>query len=152
MGYDIEVRDLPEQHVAVVRTTTTAEGVGAVLHDALPAVFGHVMSKGLTPTLPPFTRYHSMVDESFDLEAGIGVAAPIEGDGRIQPSTLPDGRVATTTHVGPYEGVGAAHRALEAWAAEHGETVTAAWEVYVTDPGEEPDQSKWRTEVFAALA
>ena len=24
----------------------------------------------------------------------------------------------------------------------------APWEVYVTDPGAEPDQSKWRTEIF----
>jgi hypothetical protein len=26
------------------------------------------------------------------------------------------------------------------------------WEVYLTDPGTEPDTSKWRTEVFVPLA
>ena len=24
----------------------------------------------------------------------------------------------------------------------------APWEVYVTDPGAEPDKSKWRTDIF----
>lgn len=31
------------------------------------------------------------------------------------------------------------------------EAAGAPWEVYVTDPGAEPDQSKWRTDIFFPL-
>ncbi len=51
-------------------------------------------------------------------------------------------------HVGPYEDLHLAHRAAEKWLPENGlQSSGPAWEVYVTDPGDEPDPGKWRTEV-----
>jgi effector-binding domain-containing protein len=53
-----------------------------------------------------------------------------------------------TWHVGPYDTIGEAHEFLDGWIHGQGmDHVGAPWEVYWTDPEEEPDSSKWRTEI-----
>ena len=77
------------------------------------------------------------------------MASPVEGTERVRPGELPAGQVATVTHMGPYEQLGQTWSALMKWMEEEGlQAAGAPWEVYVTDPGEEPDQSKWRTDIF----
>jgi len=54
-----------------------------------------------------------------------------------------------TVHVGPYDTLSSTYEALQAWIETQGRTpATAMWEVYLTDPDQEPDPSKWRTEVY----
>ena len=39
--------------------------------------------------------------------------------------------------------------ALTAWLESQGlEAADSPWEVYVNDPAVEPDQSRWRTDIF----
>ena len=76
---------------------------------------------------------------------------------------LPAGRYATLTHVGhPSELMGAT-KALLDWAAGQGLTWDMSpdadgdrWgsrlEIYLTDPREEPDMSKWVTQLAFRLA
>ena len=46
------------------------------------------------------------------------------------------------------------YAALAQWleAQGHNPMETAPWTIYWTDPGEEPDQGKWRTEIFWPVA
>jgi effector-binding domain-containing protein len=39
----------------------------------------------------------------FDMECGLSIAMPIEGEGRIRSGKLPGGKVITAMHIGPYE-------------------------------------------------
>ena len=51
--------------------------------------------------------------------------------------------------MGAYDSLPQTWSALTAWMSAHGlEPAGAPWEVYVTDPGAEPDTSKWRTDIF----
>jgi hypothetical protein len=64
----------------------------------------------------------------------------------------PAGPAAVTWHVGSYQGLGNAHHALEEWASKNNRKPAGPpWESYVTDPGQEPDPQKWRTQVFLPL-
>jgi effector-binding domain-containing protein len=65
---------------------------------------------------------------------------------------LPAGMVLTVDYYGPYEGVGAAHGAIDAYAKANGLKAGApAVEQYVTDPETEPDPKKWLTKVTYPL-
>jgi effector-binding domain-containing protein len=56
------------------------------------------------------------------------------------------------THVGPYETLSTAHETLHKWIGENKREASGRpWEVYVTDPGSEPDNTKWVTEVYYPL-
>jgi effector-binding domain-containing protein len=70
----------------------------------------------------------------------------VEGTGRVKASELPAGKAVVTCHVGPYEALPTSHARLEAWLkAQSLESRGGFWETYLTDPGIEPDPSKWRT-------
>ena len=87
-----------------------------------------------------------------DLEGGCPVASPVAGAGDVHPGELPGGEVAFTWHVGPYDTIGEAHGALTAWVLANSRKQRGPmWEVYWTDPGQEPDPTRWKTELIMPL-
>jgi AraC family transcriptional regulator len=148
MDYEIEVKELESQHAVAIRETTTAEELGKVMPGLYPEVFAYLEKKGLQPAGPSFGVYHTFSEDRVDFHAGFPVGEPVEGQGRIEAIELPGGRAAVTVHVGPYTTIGAAYEALDAFMHGQGHKQGAPpREVYVVGAGDEPDSSKWRTEV-----
>jgi effector-binding domain-containing protein len=151
-----------QPYAAVRARVTMAElsGLGARFGE----VFAWLGARRLTPAGAPFFRYN-VIDMARELEidAGVPVAAAVDGDGKVVSGVLPAGRYATLTHVGhPSELYGITGTLLD-WAAgqgltwdmspgEKGERWGARLETYLTDPSEEPDMSKWVTELAFRLA
>ena len=151
--YEIELKQLPEQQAAVISATTTPTEIGGVLMELLPAAWAAVEQAGRTPTGPPIVRYLSFSDDAVELEGGLPVDAPIAPGERIQPIAIPAGEAVVTWHIGHYDGIKDAHMALHQWAADNNRRHGAPpYEVYWTDPEEEPDPTKWRTEIVYPLA
>jgi effector-binding domain-containing protein len=95
--------------------------------------------------------YRNALDrpEDADVAFGVGVTAPFAAVGAVEPTSLPIGEVATTTHWGNYAKLGAAHHAVIEWCRVHERRRTGTrWEVYGhwTD-----DESQLRTDVFYLL-
>ena len=97
------------------------------------------------------------------IEAGVPVAAAVDGDDTVLAGVLPAGRYATLIHVGHPAALVDATARLLAWAAEKGLTFDVsktgegeAWagrlETYLTDPREQPDMNKWETQLAFRLA
>jgi effector-binding domain-containing protein len=93
----------------------------------------------------------------------VPVAAAVAGDDRVVTGVLPAGRYATLTHVGHPSELVAATGALLDWAAGQGLTWDMSpdadgdrWgsrlEISLTDPRQEPDMSKWVTQLAFRLA
>jgi effector-binding domain-containing protein len=88
-------------------------------------------------------------DRRPDVEVGVLVSGPFEGDGSVILSALPAGEVATATHRGDYAKLGITHDAVRDYAAAHGRDLAGAcWEIYGHAPR---DQSEAATEVFWLL-
>ena len=149
MTYPIETRELTEQATAVARVSLPAAQLAAWLPGAYEQVMTYLAAAGAAPAGPPFARF-TFHDDVVDAEAGFPVRAPVAGDGRVTPSSLPGGPVAVTTHYGRYEDLTAAYDAVAGWLKEHGlEPAGPHWEVYYTDPHSEPDPTRWRTDLIA---
>jgi effector-binding domain-containing protein len=151
-----------QPYVAIRAHVTMAElgGLGARLGE----VFGWLDARGLAPAGAPFFRYNVIdMERELEVDAGVPVAAAVDGDGQVVADLLPAGRYATVTHVGhPSELLGAT-KALLDWAAEQGlrwdvspgdrgERWGCRLEIYLTDPSQEPDMSKWQTQLAFRLA
>lgn len=148
----IDVRQAGEQPVVYQVATTTRAEFGPTLGKILPYVWGRAEEHGSRPVGPPFARFR-IAEEPFEIEAGLPVDSPVDARADIENGTLPGGRHAVNVYVGPYEGLPGAWADLDAWLAERGETAAGpGWEVYVSDPGAEPDPAKWVTEVIIPLA
>ena len=84
-----------------------------------------------------------------DVAFGVGVTAPFVAVGAVEPTSLPVGEVATTTHWGSYAKLHAAHAMVVEWCRLQGRRLTGTrWEVYGhwTD-----DEARLRTDVFYRL-
>ena len=149
MNLEFSTTELQTQPYLGIRTTATMDKLGEIMGPLFGEVYGYIQQCGQQPAGMPFAIYHEMKGDSVELECGMPVGSPLDGAARVQPGELPCGMMATVTHMGPYEGLPQTWAALTEWMGSQGlNPAGAPWEVYVTDPGAEPDQSKWRTDIF----
>jgi effector-binding domain-containing protein len=161
-----EIVTRAEQPYAAVRARVTMAELGA-LGGRLAEVFPWLAARGVAPAGPPFFRYNVIdMERQLEVDAGVPVAAPLNGNGGVMADVLPAGRYATLTHVGHPSELAAATGTLLDWGAarglawdmspgeagDDGERWGSRLEIYLTDPGEEPDMSKWVTQLAFRLA
>lgn len=148
----MELATVSLQPTAVMRFKVPPAEIGTKLGEVLPAVLSHVEAANL-PAGHFFSRYFGISDGLMEMEAGVMVPEAITGSGEIVAGTLPGGRAATTLFIGHYQGLAAAHNELAAWARQQNRAAVAGgvWEVYLTNPGNEPDPARWRTQLYLAV-
>jgi effector-binding domain-containing protein len=147
--YTVEQRVLGERPTAVVRGKAKVEEIPSFVAHAYGCVAAYLERVDVELAGMPYARYRHLGEGEFEVEAGFPVAVVIEPEGEVEPSTLPGGPAVATWHTGPYERMGPAYETLTAWVEQHGgELEGPAWEVYYTDPHEQPDPETWRTEVI----
>jgi effector-binding domain-containing protein len=150
MGYEFETKQVDPEPIAAIRATTTPSELGGQFATWLPAVRTFLEEKGLRVAGPSMARYHDFREDFVDVEAGYVIEAPgkPETKNAISTGELPGGTVAATWHIGPYDTISKAFDALHDWIHQQGmEEGSGPWEIYWTSPGDEPDSSKWRTEI-----
>jgi effector-binding domain-containing protein len=105
-------------------------------------------AQGIAITGPAFARFTPGAD-TFEIEAGFMVAAPVKPSGRVIATELPACEAAVSLHEGGYSDVGNAYAAIDAWIEANGRRAEGApWESYLSPPDAQPP----RTEVFFPLA
>ncbi|MFC6081755.1 GyrI-like domain-containing protein [Sphaerisporangium aureirubrum] len=126
----------------------------------VPEMFAWLAGRGILPAGPPFYRYWVAGDweREFRLEVGVPVAAPVEGDGRVVPGTIPAGRYLVAVHQGHPDRLIHTIHAVDKWAADHGvrwdtrladgeEVWQGRFDFWLTDPAHSPDPETWSTEL-----
>ncbi|NNG19474.1 AraC family transcriptional regulator [Naumannella sp. ID2617S] len=111
-----------------------------------------------TPGGPAFSLHHRIPTDSCDLEVGVPlqgrVSDRLTGSNGItlEPSETPAGRVARTSYLGGYAGLGSAWQEfMTNLAAQGHRPAFPFWEVYVTQPTPDADPETMRTDLFTLL-
>ncbi len=116
------------QPTAVVATQTTLTELPTLRPTLLDEVDAFVRGGGATQDGHHVVLYR---DDVPNVEVGVQVTGPFEPTGRVVPSTLPAGEVATAMHRGPYDALEEAHVAIKAWCLSHRHALSGVrWEVY----------------------
>lgn len=142
----------------VVRARARITDIGPVCSPIVDTLFEWMAERGVMEAGPVFFRYVRVdMDNELDIDVGVPVQGLLPvGDERVRPDVLPAGHYAMLTHVGPYDGLMAAVVQLLAWGKERGlrwqagpdlRDWVARLEFYPTNPAEEPDASKWVSEL-----
>ncbi|MCL4248415.1 MAG: GyrI-like domain-containing protein [Anaerolineae bacterium] len=135
MSYKCEVRVQVPKTTLTVRTRTPVSHLPQVLGQAFDEIMAYLGALGEQPAGPPFVVYHNMDMQNLDIEIGFPVSKRLPGKDRVQAGNLPEGRVATCLHTGPYSEIGQAYEALSKWVDENGYQATGtAIEIYLNDP------------------
>jgi effector-binding domain-containing protein len=149
MSYSITTDVLPARLTLVERAHVAAGDLDGWLRRCYRELFSYIASRDVVVTGPPFGRYAFHDDGGIEVEAGVPVAAPVAAGGELVMSSLPATNAVTTCHAGPYDRIVDACDALEKWVHDHGfERAGPHWEVYLNDPGVQPDPGRWRTIVI----
>lgn len=156
------VTRLAQPYVAI-RCVVTMQTM-SVAADRIPDVLGWAADRGVVPSGAPFFRYLVIdMEADVEIEVGVPVDRGVDGDGEVTAGVLPGGRYAVV------EVTGHPDRLVEATAdlldrarddglvwdrvdTDRGEAWGCRLEVYPTDPREEPDMDRWRTELVFRLA
>ena len=146
MQYEVVLATVEAGRIAAVRERVTPADIGSRFGPALDQVWQFVRDAGLTTGHNVF-----LYDDANPglIEFGVQVTAEFEDGDVVVCSETPAGTIATTTHVGPYDELGAAHSAVRAWCHDEGRAIAGPfWEIY-GDWNEDP--TKLETEVCYLL-
>lgn len=159
-----EIESRAGQPYVAIRTQVTMRTLGTVVPPLSQEVFAWLGERGGVPSGPPFWKYNVIdMASNLEVEAGVPVAQPLAGNGRVIAGVLPAGSYVTLCHVGAPETLAGATASLLDWAASkglafdvspspEGERWGCRLEIYLTDPQDEPDMSKWETGLAFRLA
>ena len=126
--YPVTVETRAASPTAVVSASTTWAEFPNLWGKLLDDVYTFVRAGGATQGGHNIMLYK---DDVPNVEVGIQVVGPFEGDGHVVCSALPAGEVASTVHHGGYSALDEAHAAVKAWCQSHGHTLTKVrWEIY----------------------
>lgn len=148
---------LQEVPLAVVRyEAITMDGLAAAFDGAFPAVMAALEQTGTAFAVPALAVYHGDPAGTFDVEVGCTVTSPLPeevtvGDLVVRPSHLAPGEYATLSHLGSYDGMGAAWQRLLDDVRGGGAEPEGRWfEVYVADPSTTAPEDL-RTDLFVQV-
>jgi effector-binding domain-containing protein len=146
MHPEYKVRERPRMSVFAKALDVRLASIGATISSSFAEIYGHLASRGVAATQPPFVIYEGQPDSSnapFPIEVcapvGDDVEAPV-GWSRLE---LPAGAFASVVHVGPYERLGDAYAGLQAWVGRQGLAIAGPpREVYLSEPTVAPAETR----------
>jgi effector-binding domain-containing protein len=146
------IEERAEQPYVGIRERVTMEGLPPAVDRGFPALFAWLADRGVKPAGPPFIRYLDVTGSELVIDLGVPVPEGVAGDERVRAQALPAGRWIVALHVGRFDGLRDAHAAVQDWARQQGIAWDGFAEHYRTDPREEPDSSRWETELAYLIA
>jgi len=158
------VAERPAQPYVAIRAQVTMQTMDDILPPLQPQVFAWLRGRDIPAAGPPFWKYNVIdMDRLLEVEVGVPVTAPVDGDDRVLAGVLPAGRYATLRYTGHPDGLIGVIASLREWARQEGltwdmtntrdgERWAARLEIYETDPADEPDMTKWTTQLAFRLS
>lgn len=113
-------------------------------------IMGYLGEDAKNQTAPPFAIYYKWdeANNQATVEPAIAADSKKPGNDHVTKGITYSGKALKAIHTGGYN-TGAEHMAMEQYIKKNNYSSSGSpWEVYVTDPGMEPDSTKWITEVY----
>jgi effector-binding domain-containing protein len=134
----VELKQVPEQPIAVVRGRATMANLPAKIRELFDRFYAGFKGKGGLNIV----FYPGDVTDEFEIACGV----QLEQGGN---ASTPAGSVATTVYMGPYNQMKPAHEAIHQWVRDNGRQIAGpSWEVY----GHwSDDPAKLRTGIYYLL-
>jgi effector-binding domain-containing protein len=141
MTHEIVIETVAARPLAAVRRRVRIGEVSTSWRQPLDQVWAFLRRhQGLRTDGHNIFLYHHPADreDPMDVNFGVEITGPFEGEGEVVFAETPAGTVASTVHVGPYDRLREAHDAVHAWRAAQGRSFAGvSWEIY-GDPSDDP--------------
>jgi Transcriptional regulator, effector-binding domain/component len=155
MPYQVAVKQLPDQHAAVLEVLAHPSNMVSVVRSGYGQLAAAITRAGVSFAGPAFYVMEQIFDDEHParLQLGFPIALPFPADGEVRCTRLAACEVATTIHRGPYDEAGPAYRAIEDWMSSHGlVSIGFPREVYLVSPADTMDPLDYITEIQIPIA
>ncbi len=143
--------EVPETATAVVAATVPKDELPSFFDRSFGLLGATLAEQGVAILGPAFARYDGPMGEAIELEVGFPIDGVLVETGEVKTGSLPGGRAAHLSHLGGYDGLAASWECLTTWTVDQGLSISAIWEVYVTEPSPDMDPATLRTDLYALL-
>lgn len=167
MTLEISVQERPTTHYIGIPVTARFSEFGAPdgPNDRIPQIYQWLADHDVAPRGGPLYIYRHVgrAEEPVDLVVAVPVAEPVNPTSGFVRGSLPAGTYVVGCHGGAPDQIPESHAEAQEWAEAHGHRLgvlrddsgtlwTGYAEHFLTDPAEEPDTSKWVTELLFKTA
>ena len=149
-SYSVHLQQLDSVPLAVVRRQASASDLSRVVPECCGLVWNVLRAQQVRGGRHVAVYW----DCAIRLEVGVELLGPFTENGGVVRSATPAGAVVSTTHFGPYGGLGAAHDAIRQWSKANDRRLAGPnWEIYGHwDPAWDDDPARIRTDVYYLLS
>ncbi len=147
--YNVQEKEVSPMIIATIRNKVNTGEIGDIMGKSYGEIQAYIAKNGAKCTGSPMAITLAWDSLSWDFEAAIPIDKEIKGNDKITVKKSYEGKTIWVTYTGPYEKTFQAYTDLDQYMKEKGLTQAGGpWEVYLTDPGTEPDSTKWVTEIY----
>lgn len=150
-GYTISEMEVEARNYIAHREVVKFEDMQNFYGTHFTATFQFATENALEFASRPSGIYFSYDEANMqaDLAAGVAVQGEVAELPEGYETIAVGGKALLIEYYGPYDGVAEAHYAMDDYMKEKGlELNEIVMEEYVSDPGQEPDPSKWLTYIY----
>lgn len=164
MALAVSTQERPSTHYVGLPVSARFSEFGAPdgPNEMVPRIYQWLGEHDVDPLGGPLYIYRHLGEsraQTVDLTVGVPVAEPVAPSSGLVLGRLPAGVYVVGRHVGSPDTIAAARAEVDEWAQAHGHRLpttreddgmrwTGFAEHFLTNPAEEPDRSKWVTELL----
>lgn len=146
---EIGIKEVKSTYAMTYRIKCTMEEISEAMGPAFGEIMQVISSNGAQVIGAPFSIWYEWEDEMMEFDNAIPINKKINGTDKVLPIKTYQGKVAHVSHMGEYSTTHLSWEILESYLKDNNlEKNGAPYEVYVTDPQNVPDPSKWITELY----
>jgi effector-binding domain-containing protein len=119
-------------------------------HDALKerlgqsfgALYAHIEASGVAPAGPPFVIYGRASEPGvrWEIDVCAPIATALSSTADIKFQEMPEERIVSVIHFGPYETLGDAYKTIDSFIEENGYVASSPpREIYLSEPDVPPE-------------
>lgn len=150
---DVMEVDLAEAKYLLISGDVRPEDIADYYTENFAKIMSYAGGQGAEIAGAPSGFYFNWTDTLAKMAAAIPIDKEVAGTNEIEFRVIAEGKALQVDHFGPYDGTGPAHYAIEDYANENGiKLANIAIEAYVTDPVDQPDTSKWLTQIIYPIS
>lgn len=147
--YDVLEKNVEALTIATIREKIAMSDIEKTIAENYADIMAYIMKNGAKISGAPMAITVSFDNANWDFEAAIPIDKEIPSTDKIIVKKSYSGKTVYVVYHGPYSKTSDAYADIEAFIKENNLTADGgAWESYITDPGSEPDTSKWVTEIY----
>lgn len=147
--FQIEISRLSEFYYVSLKEKVAPAIISEKMGEMYARITNFIQTRGLETTGMPYSVYDEMGENGIDLECGIPVNKAIESELNFNTGKMESKKCAVLYYFGDYSQLEKGHTEIQQWINRHKYKLAGSpMEIYVTDPGTEPNPDNWQTNIY----